>query len=141
MLCWGPLAVATRHPFCRRAPNRMAAAPTLIRVRVHGGDYHTVELAPGMSELVVKEVVAGALRLAVGTFVLESDADRRSAGFHAGLTGDWTAVPLLAPPATRGAFVEPPNSSLCIKSVLITMMIRSWLAHLCLCSRSGSVRG
>ena len=106
----GPLAM-TRHPFCRRAPNRMAAAPTLIRVRIHGGDYHTVELAPGMSSLDVKEAVAGALRLAVGTFVLESDADRRSAGFHAGLTGDWTTVPLLAPPATRGAFVEPPNSS------------------------------
>ena len=137
MLCWGVARWrwATRHPFCRRAPNRMAAAPTLIRVRVHGGDYHTVELAPGMSELGVEKAVAGALRLAVGTFVLESDADRRSAGFHAGLTGDWTAVPLLAPPATRGAFVEPPNSSVCIKSVL------SWLAHLCLCSRSGSVRG
>ena len=113
MLCWGVARWrwATRHPFCRLPPNRMAAAPTLIRVRVRGGDYHTVELAPGMSSLDVKEVVAGALGLAVGTFVLQSDADGRSAGFHTGLAGDWTTVPLLAPPATRGAFVEPPNSS------------------------------
>ena len=96
----------------------MAAAPTLIRVRVHGGDYHTVELAPGMSSLDVKEAVAGALRLAVGTFVLESDDDGRSAGFHAGLTGNWTAILLLAPaavPAAQGkcivCFLACPNST------------------------------
>ena len=66
----------------------MAAAPTL-NVRVPDGRYKFVELAPGMSCLYVERAVAGALRLAVDTFILESDADGRAGGFHAGLTGYW----------------------------------------------------
>ena len=85
--------------------NPMAAAPTLLRVRVPCGPYKIVELVPGLSSLDVKEAVAGALRLAVGTFILESDEDGRAAGFHAGLTGDWTAVLLPAPPATQGRLI------------------------------------
>lgn len=72
----------------------MAAVPTLIRVRVPGREYQTVELVLGLSESGVERAVALAVRLAVNSFGLKSDTDGRTAGFHAGLTGDWTAVSL-----------------------------------------------
>ena len=57
-----------------------------------------------MSSLDVKETVAGALRLAVGTFILESDADGRAVSFHSGLTGGWTAILLRRLPAAQGEY-------------------------------------
>ena len=83
----------------------MAAAPTLLNVRIPGGHYESVELVPELSPQDVKEIVAGAVGLPVGTFILKSDADGRTTGFHAGLTGNWTTVLLPTPaaaPAVQG---------------------------------------
>ncbi len=77
------------------------AAPVTIRVRFDGGAYQRVRLAPGMSEGGVKEAVAGAVGLAVGTFFIR-DADGVVEGFHAGLAGDYDAV-LLPGQLARGA--------------------------------------
>ena len=49
----------------------------------------------------MKEAVAGAVGLLVGTFILKTD-DGVSTVFHAGLTGDWNAVAFLAPAAAQG---------------------------------------
>ena len=56
------------------------------------------------SELGVRNAVAGAVGLPVGSFILKTE-DGVSTVFHAGLTGDWNAVALLAPavpPAAQG---------------------------------------
>ena len=55
---------------------RMAATLTLIRVRVPGREYRTVELVPGLSEGGVERAVALAVGLVVNTFGLKSDAGR-----------------------------------------------------------------
>ena len=69
----------------------MAAPPVApFRVRYGDGPFQLVRLAPGMSEAGVKEAVALATGLAVGTFGLR-DAEGIS-GFHAGLAGDWDAA-------------------------------------------------
>jgi len=82
----------------------MAAPPVApFRVRYGAGPFERVRLAPGMSEAGIKEAVALATGLAVGTFGLR-DAEGVS-GFHAGLAGDWEAVllPGQAPPAGGAA--------------------------------------
>lgn len=84
----------------------MAAAPTLLRIRVTGGPYKLVELVPGLSSLDVKEAVALAVSLPVGSFGIKSDADGRVATFHSGLTGNWTAVALPALAAAPSALGE-----------------------------------
>ena len=81
------------------------AAPPVAPFRVHygAGAFQRVRLAPGMSGSDVKEAVAGAVGLAVGSFFIR-DAEGVS-GFHAGLAGDWEAVllPVPAPPAGGAA--------------------------------------
>ena len=75
----------------------MADSPS-FEVRLPGGEYKEVLLAPGASGLDVKEVVAGAVGLPMGTFFLKNDAGV-STVFHSGLTGRWTAVLFSAPAA------------------------------------------
>jgi len=82
----------------------MAAPPVApFRVRYGAGPFQLVRLAPGMTPADVKEAVAGAVGLAVGSFFIR-DALGVS-GFHAGLAGDWDAVllPGQAPPAGGAA--------------------------------------
>lgn len=80
----------------------MAAAPTLMYVRVGHEPYKTVELAPGLCALDVERAVAGAVELPLFTFTLKSDADGRTAAFHAGLTGYWTTITFSAYAAASG---------------------------------------
>ena len=77
-----------------------AAATPQLRVRNLGGMYRTVLLAPGVSEFGVKEIIAAALGLAVGSFSLVNEAGEWTVP-HAALAGDWNAVPHIAPPATQ----------------------------------------
>lgn len=82
----------------------MAAAPSL-RVRVPSRAYQAVRLVPGASALDVKEAIAGAVGLAVGSFFLKNDGG--TTVMDSTLTGDWTAVLLPGPPATLGARIGP----------------------------------
>lgn len=89
----------------------MAAATSLVRVRVPGGGYETVEIVHGMIPFDVREAVGFADSLRSRDFGLKSDANGRTAGFHAGLTGDWTAGDYIAPPAIHGALHVPTYST------------------------------
>lgn len=82
----------------------MAAAPQL-RVRDLGGAYHAVRLVPGASEISVKEAIAGAVGLAVGSYFLRNVCG--TTVMDSTLTGDWTAVLLPGPLATLGACLSP----------------------------------
>ena len=82
----------------------MNGARPPFRVRYGVGGFTPIDLAPTMTEAGIKEAVAGIVRLAVGTFSIQSAAgDRRGSGFHAGLEGDWDVVLLPVAPAGAGA--------------------------------------
>ena len=88
----------------------MAAPPVApFRVRYGASPFQLVRLAPGMSAADVKEAVALATGLAVGTFGLR-DAEGVSS-FHAGLVGDWDAVALASPAAPPAAAAVPSFAS------------------------------
>jgi hypothetical protein len=78
-------------------------ATSQMRICDLGGAYHAVRLMPGASALDVKEAIATAVQLAVGTFGLRNAAGGTTV-IESTLTGDWIVVPLPAPPATPGGF-------------------------------------
>jgi hypothetical protein len=78
----------------------MADSPP-FEVRLPDGEYQRVLLVPGTPASDVKEAVAGAVRLPVGTFTLKNE-DGATTVFHDGLTGRWTVVLLPAAGKTGG---------------------------------------
>ena len=83
-------------------------SPQPLRVRVPGGEYTTVLLVPGVSTLDVKEAIAVAVGLPMGTFALKSDAGIATV-CHAGLTGNWNVLTFVAPTAAPGECVQHPR--------------------------------
>lgn len=65
-----------------------ASAPD-FRVRYGAGAFKRVLLSRGASPADIKEAVAGAVGVAVGTFFVRSAASGAVAPLHAGLVGDW----------------------------------------------------
>jgi hypothetical protein len=66
-----------------------------IRIRRPGGDEYNVAVSffPGVSEQSVKEAVADALGLPVGSFFLRTPAPANiTTVFHAGLVGNFDAI-------------------------------------------------
>ncbi len=75
------------------------AASAPFRVRDLAGVWHDIDLAPDTSTADAKDIVAGVVRLAPGTFILENDRGG-GAAIRGGLAGDWHVVLLLSQPIT-----------------------------------------
>ena len=72
----------------------MAAAPPPFRVRLgNAGGFVTIDVVEGLTSAEIKETVAIAVGLPVGTpFSIQSAADSRFSVFHWRLAGDWGVV-------------------------------------------------
>ena len=68
-----------------------------FRVRLGAGAFRRVLLPRGASPADIKEAVAGAVGLVVGTFFIRDAESSVTSPFHAGLVGDWDVVLLPAP--------------------------------------------
>ena len=85
----------------------MAAPPPPFRVRLgEVGAFISIDIMDGLTSTDIKETVAVAVGLPVGTsFSIRSVADSRFSGFHWRLAGDWSVIvqPAAAGAAQRGS--------------------------------------
>ena len=69
-------------------------------VHFNGSALHHVQLGPGMTGSEVKEAVALAVGLPVGSFGIK-DSHGAVAGFHAGLVGEFEVIRIINPVKER----------------------------------------